>query len=682
LTSQEDSKKRVLGIDVGGTFTDLIGFDPESRELRVLKVFSTPEDQARGLLHGMETLEIPLGAIGMVVHGSTVATNAVVERKGAKVGLLTTQGFRDVLEIRRRDRPHGYGLTGEFIPLVPRHLRLEVDERMDHKGNVLKAVDPAEVERLGRALLDEGCEAVVVGFLHCYANPENEQRAKEVLLKFWPNDYIELTSEVLPEFREFERISTTVVNAYVRPLVSRYLRSVRDQLREDGFEEDIVMIQSNGGGMSLEAAERYSVNTVLSGPAAGAIAAAYIASTAGYPEVISGDMGGTSFDACLIRGGRPEVSSDRVLEFGIPVRISMIDIRTIGAGGGSIAWIDSGGLLEIGPHSAGSVPGPICYGRGGTEPTVTDANLVLGPINPEYSIAREEGFTLNVENVRSAIEEKIAKPLNLGVEEAAEAVLQVANIKMANALRVVSVEKGHDPREFVQVGFGGAGPLHAAALARELGITHTLIPYLPGVTSAMGCILADMRHDWVQTLNVELDSVSAEELHRIFEDHARRGEEVLAGARSFMTAITHLFEADMQFAGQTHTVRVPLASGRPTLEELRKGFLREYTGRYGDVLVDTAVMVINLRTAVIGVRPKIDLKSLTNRNGGDPFKGQRRVYFQKGWYDCPTYERSRLPVGFREEGPAVVEQADATVFVEPEMTWSVDEFGNILLEVQ
>ncbi|MFQ5912429.1 MAG: hydantoinase/oxoprolinase family protein [Nitrospinota bacterium] len=672
----------IIGIDVGGTFTDLVGVDPETRGLKILKVFSTPDDQARGLLHGIENLGIPINAIGMMVHGSTVATNAVVERKGARVGLLTTLGFRDVIEIRRRDRHHDYGLTGEFIPLVPRHLRLEVDERMDHKGSVLKPVNPEEVERLGKRLLGEGCEAVVVSFLHCYANPINERRAKEVLLSFWPNDYIELSSEVLPEFREFERTSTTVVNAYVRPLISRYLRSVRDQLREDGFDKEIVMIQSNGGGMSLEAAERYSVNTVLSGPAAGAIAAAYIAQSAGHNRVISADMGGTSFDACLILDGRPTVSADRYLEFGVPVRISMIDIRTIGAGGGSVAWIDPGGLLEIGPQSAGAVPGPVCYDRGGTESTVTDANLLLGRINPEYSIAKEEGFVLNVQKARRAIEEKIAGPLDLGVEEAAEAIFQVANIKMANALRVVSIEKGYDPREFVQVSFGGAGPLHAAALARELGIAHTLIPFLPGVTSAMGCVLADMRHDWVQTLNAELDSIRIEEIHRIFEDHVRRGEEVLEGARSSITHTVPLFEADMQFAGQTHTVRVPLSSGRPRGEEFRETFLREYTGRYGDVLVDTALMVVNLRTAVIGVRPKIDLKSLLDASGGDPFKGERRVFFRKAWYDCPTYERRRLPVGFRSEGPAVIEQADATVFVEPETDWSVDDFGNLILEVR
>ena len=682
MSAQTDAKATVIGIDVGGTFTDLVGFDPDSGDLKVVKVFSTPDDQARGLLHGLDNLGIPIQSIGMVVHGSTVATNAVVERRGARVGLLTTRGFRDVLEIRRRDRHHAYGLTGDFKPLVPRNLRLEVDERSDHKGNILKPVDPEEIARLGKQLLDDGCEAVVVSFLHCYANPANEQKAKEALLSFWPNDYIELSSEVLPEFREFERTSTTVVNAYVRPLVSRYLRSVGDQLRGDGFDRDIVMIQSNGGGMSLEAAERYSVNTVLSGPAAGAIAAAYIASSAGHTEVISGDMGGTSFDACLIRGGRPEVSSDRYLEFGVPVRISMIDIRTIGAGGGSIAWIDSGGLLEIGPHSAGAVPGPVGYDRGGTEPTVTDANLVLGRINPEYSIAREEGFSLNVESARKAIEEKIANPLGLGVEEAAEAVIQVANIKMANALRVVSIEKGHDPREFFQVGFGGAGPLHAAALAQELGIRKTLIPYLPGVTSAMGCILADMRHDWVQTLNAPLDSADMAEIHGIYEDHVRRGEEVLASAQSYMTGTAHLFEADMQFSGQTHTVRVTLASQKPAGDEMRENFLREYTGRYGDVLVDTPVMIVNLRTAVIGLRPKVDFGSLLNGAGGDPFKGERRIYFGKGWFDCPTYERTRLPVGFSGEGPAIIEQADSTVFVEPEMAWSVDESGNILLEVQ
>ena len=429
----------IVGIDVGGTFTDLVGLDEASGTVTTAKVPSTPADQSAGLLHGLEALGVPLSALQIIVHGTTVATNAVLERRGAVCGLLTTRGFRDVLELRRRDRPDTYGLQGAFEPLIARDKRLEVTERTDYRGDILQPVDEHEVAAQARQLLDKGVEAVVVSFLHSYANAANEQRARQVLEHIWPNPYIVTASEVLPEFREFERTSTAVVNAYVQPLIDRYLRSLAQQLRHKGYRRDVLLIQSNGGVMSLEVSRRFSVNTVMSGPAAGVIAAKAVAEQAGFANVITCDMGGTSLDIALVAAGQPATTSEINLGYGIPIRVPMLDITTIGAGGGSIAWIDRGGYLQIGPQSAGADPGPACYGRGGSAPTVTDANLVLGRINADTPFGSEGTWHLDRTSAEQAITKHIGTPLGLPLLDAARAIIAVANAKIAGSIRKISI---------------------------------------------------------------------------------------------------------------------------------------------------------------------------------------------------------------------------------------------------
>jgi N-methylhydantoinase A len=673
----------IVGIDVGGTFTDLVWLDESSGTLTTAKIPSTPADQSTGLLHGLEALGVPLTDLQVIVHGTTVATNAVLERRGAVCGLLTTRGFRDVLELRRRDRPDTYGLKGTFEPLIPRHLRLEVAERTDYQGVIVQPVDVQEVVAQARELLAAGVEAVVVSFLHAYANPTNEQRARQALAQVWPNPYIVLAAEVLPEFREFERTSTAVVNAYVQPLIDRYLRALAQKLCARGYTRDILLIQSNGGVMSLEVSRRFSVNTVLSGPAAGVIAAKTIAEQAGFTNVITCDMGGTSLDIALVAAGQPATTSEINLAYGIPIRVPMLDITTVGAGGGSIAWIDRGGYVQIGPQSAGAAPGPACYGRGGTEPTVTDANLVLGRINAAAPFGSERTWHLEVRYAEQAIDARLGRPLGLSTLEAAQAIVAVANAKMAGSIRMISVERGHDPRDFVLVAFGGAGPLHASALLRELGLSRVLIPYYPGLTSALGCIMADARHDFLQTINRRVADLEMADLHRVFERHLNEGQTLLQEEGIATERVVALFQADMAYDGQIHEVRTPLPSGTPSRKELVTAFETCYATQYGDTLGNRPMKVTTLRTTVIGVRPKTPLRPHAVHPAArleEARQGTRPVYIAKTFVACPVYQRARLPWNTRFTGPAIVEQADATTFVEPGTLVQVDPYGNLILQ--
>lgn len=673
----------VLGIDVGGTFTDLVLLDETSGTVRIAKVASTPTDQAVGLLRGLEVLGVPLEAIQVIVHGTTVATNAVLERRGAVCGLITTQGFRDLLELRRRDRPDTYGLKGTFEPLIPRHLRLEVAERSDYQGKVLQPVAAEEVVACAHALLAQGVEAVVVSFLHSYANPINEQRARQALAQVWPNPYIVLGSEVLPEFREFERTSTAVVNAYVQPLIDRYLRSLAQQVRARGYQRDILLIQSNGGVMSLDVSRRFSVNTVLSGPAAGVIAASAIAEQAGFSNVITCDMGGTSLDIALVAAGQPATTSEINLAYGIPIRVPMLDITTLGAGGGSIAWIDRGGYLQIGPRSAGADPGPACYGRGGEEPTVTDANLLLGRINATAAIGSDGGWQLDVARAQQAIDLRVGRPLGLTPIAAARAIVEVANAKMAGGIRMLSVERGHDPRDFVLVAFGGAGPLHAAALLRALALDKVIVPYYPGLTSALGCIMADVRHDFLQTINRRVADLDMAEVHGILQRHLHDGQALLQEEGITIARTVALFQADMAYDGQIHEVRTPLPGATPSREELSHAFETSYRVQYGDTLGNRPIKVMTLRTTVIGVRPKPALRPATAGTGARlaaAQRGVRPVYMDHAFVDCPVYWRERLPLGAAFTGPAIIEQTDTTTLIEPGMLVQVDAFGNLIVQ--
>ncbi len=666
--------------------------DEEGEEIRIAKVFSTPGDQSMGLMASLAAADLDPKDLAMLVHGTTVATNAVIERRGARCGLITTHGFRDVIELRRRNRPHTYGLIGEFDPLIPRELRFEVDERTDFEGTILVSVSEAQVEAAARRLLAKKVEAVSVCFLHSYANPENEQRARKVLERIWPNDAIVISSEIMPEFREFERFSTTVINAYVQPLVGRYLDALARKLRERGYAKDILLIQSNGGVMSLEVSKRFAVNTISSGPAAGVIAAAAIARSAGFRDSIACDMGGTSLDICLIVNDAPFLSTETELEYGIPVKVPMIDIRSVGAGGGSIAWVDRAGILQIGPRSAGAEPGPVCYNRGGEEPTVTDANVVLGRLNPDYCIGQAADFRLDVERAKQVIARHIGEPLGLDPYEAAFAIIEVANSKMSGQIRLISIERGYDPREFALIMYGGAGPLHANAVLKQLALAKAVIPHYPGLTCAIGCIMADVRHDFVRTLNKRLDRLALDEVHAIFAEQVARGTALITEEGVFTEGLACRYEADMNYDGQIHQIKVPLPSATPSVAEFEVAFEQEYRRKYGAVLKQAPISLMSLRTTVMGLRPKVDLGKFvgaTTTSLADACKGTRQVYFDRQWLKTPIYDRARLPidVGTADRsplliGPAIIEQQDSTVVIEPGTSATVDAYGNLILEVQ
>jgi N-methylhydantoinase A len=669
----------VVGVDVGGTYTDLFLFDEASGTARVGKVPSTRGREADGFAAGIAGLA-DFAALTAIVHGTTVGTNALLERKGARAGLITTAGFRDVLEMRRRDRRQTWGLTGDFVPLIERDLRVEVAERTLADGTVSQPVDPAEIARAAVALRAAGAEALCIVFLHAYANPANERAALAAASAVWPNAHVAISSDILPEIREFERTSTTALNAVLQPVVGGYLAALDARLRQGGFGGEFLIVQSNGGVMSVETAAARPVRTALSGPAAGVIAAAHIAGAAGFPDVITGDVGGTSFDVSLIAGGTPALAAQTTLDFGLVVRSPMIEILSIGAGGGSIAGVDKAGILQVGPESAGSIPGPACYAAGGTRPTVTDANVVLGRINAARPIGG--GLArLDVAAAEAAILRDVGAPLGLDAVQAAEAILRVANARMAGALRLVSIERGHDPKRFSLMPFGGGGALHAAALIREVGLARALVPRFPGVTSALGCVIADMRHDRVRTLNRPLDALDGAALAAAMAEAEAALAPLLDRAGVAFTARRVEHALDMNYVGQTHTVSVPVPDGALGPAALRAAFDAVYAGAYGRLMPEVPIRVLNLKTAVIGVRPKIDLLSLApaaEATVAAARRPTRRVWFG-AWVDTPVFDRLALPVGAEIAGPAILEQPDTTIVVEPGYGATTDRFGNILL---
>ncbi|GGB43422.1 hydantoinase [Roseibium aquae] len=679
---------KMIGVDVGGTFTDVFVLDEATGQAQVAKVPTSRPDQSGGFLDGIRRQVENLADVAAVVHGTTAGTNALLERKGARIGVITTEGLRDVLEMRRRDRPRTWGLRGNFEPVVERNLRLEVPERTLADGTIHTPVDLEAVRAAASTLMDEGCLAVCILFANAYANSSNEALATEAVRAMWPNPHVSCSSEILPEIREFERFSTTALNAYLQPEVSGYLGRLDTALRDGGFGGEFMIVQSNGGVMDTGTACRLPIRTALSGPAAGVIAAGYISKTAGFPDVITGDMGGTSFDVSLIAGGQTVLSPQTSIDFGMVVRTPMIEITTIGAGGGSIAWVDKGGLLNIGPESAGSTPGPVAYGQGNTRPTVTDANVVLGRIDPENPIGGKLD-RLDVDAAKAAIDEHVGKALGLGTYEAAEAILKVANSRMAGAIRLVSIERGFDPKRFAFMPFGGGGALHAGAMLREVGIGRAIVPRYPGVTSALGCVIADMRQDFVQTVNALTAALDPERLAKIMQQHVDDGMALLNAAGTRFEARETVFELDMAYVGQTHTVAVPLpvaiengAVATPSREDIETAFDTAYLAAYGRTLSNGTRRVMNLRTAVIGRRPKFDLSTLAPKTSGraeDARQSTRPVHFGDAWHDTAIYDRLALPVGAQIDGPAILVQPDTTVLIEPGLTGAVDMYGNTII---
>ena len=679
-----DQPNYIIGVDVGGTFTDVFFLNEANGHCGVAKVPSTKQDQSEGFLAGIRSGVTDLTKIATVVHGTTVGTNALLERKGAKTGIITTSGFRDTLEMRRRDRPRTWGLWGQYNPVVPRDLRLEVQERTLADGTVHTEIDINEVKMQARVLLNMGAQSIAIVFINAYANPANEIAALAAAREVWLNDHVIASHEILPEIREFERTSTTALNAYLQPIVSSYLHHLDMALRDDGFGGEVLIVQSNGGVMSLETASKRPIRTALSGPAAGVIASTYIAESAGFPNVITCDMGGTSFDVSLVAGGQSTLAAQTAVDFGLVVRTPMIEMTTIGAGGGSIAWVDRGGLLQIGPESAGSDPGPVCYGQGNDRPTVTDANLLLGRINAERPIGGKLD-RLDVETAEAAIATYVGEPLDLDPMAAAEAIIRVANSRMAGAIRLVSIERGHNPGSFAAMPFGGGGALHAGALIKDVGLKSALVPRYPGVTSALGCIIADMRHDFVQTLNSLLDELDLSQLTRQFSNLAEQGGALLDDAGVSFVGRETLFELDMSYLGQTHTVEVPLSPSegfKIDRGQISAAFEARYKSVFGTPLSGIPIRVLNLRVSVIGVRPNFDLHLLAPDNQGTidtAVRGARPVWFDGGWTEATIYERLRLPVGAEIKGPALLEQLDTTIFVEPDLVGKVDDFGNLVI---
>jgi N-methylhydantoinase A len=676
---------QIIGVDVGGTFTDLILLDAATDEVRIAKVSSTPENQAFGVLAAIESTGASLESLESIVHGTTVTTNALLERKVSPCGLITTAGFRDVLELGRRTRPKPYGMTGSFECLIPREWRLEVTERMDSDGEVVRPLDEDGVRQTARQLREAGVESLVIHFLHSYKNDEHERRAEAIAREEWPNGFITRGSALMSEYREYERGTTAAINASIQPVLHRYITRLQDELWDKGYRKDLLVMQGNGGTVSSKIVAEDAVKTVMSGPASGVMAAAYTASKAGSPNVITYDMGGTSCDVGLITGGIPQVSSELEIEYAMPIHVPMVDVHTIGSGGGSLASINEAGLLQVGPESAGAVPGPICYGRGGTRPTITDANLVLGRLNPEALLAVVHPVSL--ETVRERIMSEIGSPLGMAsVDEAASAILRIANIKMAEALRLVSLARGHDPRDFVLFAFGGAGPLHAVALARELGVPKVLVPSRPGITNAVGCVVADVRHDYVNTLNTPLPLVDMALVQETLERQIAEGQATIEREGVEIEELTVIHDVDMQFQGQTHILTVPLASTKVAREQLHEVFEKAYWNRFAVELPEIRPVLVNLHTAVIGHRKDVPLSALMKASErkatvAECRIGTRSVWFEQGRCDTPIYRREHLPLEGTLEGPAIIEQLDSTTVVEPGNTVAVDMFGNLLITV-
>ena len=676
---------QIVGVDVGGTFTDLISFDANSDTVSIAKVLSTPENQAFGVMKALETSESNLQSVETLIHGTTVTTNALLERKISRVGLITTKGFRDVLELGRRTRPKPYGMTGVFECIIPREFRLEVRERVDSDGEIIEPLNENDVAKALKLLLDNGIESLIIHFLHSYKNDIHERIAADIAKDIWPNSFITCGSALVTEFREYERGTTAAINAAIQPVLHNYIQRLQYQLKEEKYSKDLLVMQGNGGTVSSSIVSDEAVKTVMSGPASGVMAAAYTSMQCGFSHVVTYDMGGTSCDVGLIVDGIPQVTSELEIEYAMPIHVPMVDVHTIGAGGGSLACVNDSGLLQVGPESAGAQPGPICYGRGGTKPTITDANLVLGRLNPESLLSVNNPVSL--ETVRSKMIEDVGR--NLGfkdVEETASAIIRIANMNMAGALRLVSLARGYDPRDFALFAFGGAGPLHAVSLAAELGIPKVLVPMRPGITNAVGCVVADVRHDYVNSVNVPLTQVDMDQVHDIFVSQIRAGKEIIASEGIDIEEMVIIHQVDMQFQGQTHILNFPVQSPSVSRSALQSLFEKAYWNRFNVELPEIRAVLVNLHTSVIGRRKPVPLRTLISKAKhkkklGDCIMHSRPVWFDSGWHDTPIYNREFLPPKIKFRGPAVIEQLDTTTVVEPENHAEVDKAGNLIISL-
>ncbi|MFZ5823927.1 MAG: hydantoinase/oxoprolinase family protein [Bacillota bacterium] len=680
----------MIGVDVGGTFTDLTLVDVAAQVVHTHKVRSTPADPSRAIMTGIvelvEMTQIPYDAVDYLAHGTTVATNALIEKKGVATGLLTTEGFRDLLEIGRQTRPALYNpQLQKPEPLVPAHLRLEVPERIYASGEVRQPLDPGAVQAAVEQLKAAGVKAVAICFLFSYVNPEHETATAELVQELFPEAYVSVSHQVVPEFREFSRLSTTVLNAYVGPVMQRYLRNFQNSVREVGIKVDPYITQSNGGILSIEETVRNPVRTAVSGPSAGVVAAAHLGRLAGIRNMITFDMGGTSADISVIYQGEPLLSNEREVE-GWPARIPMLDIITIGAGGGSIAHIDAGGALKVGPESAGAQPGPACYPGGGSEPTVTDANVVLGRMNPGKILGGR--MELNAEAARQAVNSRVAERSGLDTLTAASGIIDVVNANMVRAIRLVSVERGYDPREFTLVAFGGAGPLHAVALAQELDIPQVLVPPSPGTLCSLGLLVTDIRADHVVSKVLVPSQESLPTIQQIFAKLSAEGRALLEKEQVPAERRRYILTVDARYQRQNYELPINVEEGELTpagLADLLSRFHAEHARAYGYARPQAPVEFVNFRLTAVGELPKAPIAEYSPRTGGKPLPlGERKVYFKEAnaYVNCPVYQRDAIQPGDELVGPAIVEQMDTTVVVPPGMRFHADTFGNLLIDVK
>jgi N-methylhydantoinase A len=670
-----------VAVDTGGTFTDIFVFNEESGEIRVQKVPSTPDDPSQAIVQGMDKADVDMTAVKLFSHGTTVGTNALIMRQLPLTGMINTQGFRDVIEIRRSTKPDLWDHYKDVsAPYIPRRHRLEVPERIDYAGGVVTPLDEEAARKTARLLKKRGAESVAVCFMNSYINGANEQRMKEILQEELPGVYVCTSSELLPEIFEHERFSTCVINAVLGPVVGNYLQDLIGKLQSMGYRGDVLVLHSGGGVMKAEIVPQYASRIASSGIAAGAIAMSHTARLCGFPNSLGLDMGGTSCDISLAYDGELRITKEWQAEYGYPVMYPSIEVITIGAGGGSIAWVDEGGSLRNGPRSAGADPGPACYRSGGEEPTNTDANLVLGRLGPELLAGR---MRLDRDCAEKAVH-RIAERFDMTVIDAAYSIIKVANANMCDALRLISVSKGYDPRDFALVAFGGAGPLHAAYLARELGIPKVIIPRYPGVHAAMGCLLVDVRHDITRTFlanSKQADIATIEAAYQEIEAEARAvlAQEGMTGDQA--ECIRYM---DLRYVGQWRHLTVRVPKPLKTLDEALAIFHAEHEREFSWSNTDQTVEIYGLRVTALGKVPKPPFHANGNGSGhGAMPRTTRRVFFERagGFRDTPIYKRADLKAGDMITGPAIVEQLDTTTVIPTDVPARIDEYLNIIMDI-
>ena len=682
-------KRLWIGIDTGGTFTDIVAVDIASGEFRYHKLPTTTEDPSEAVLQGVSEsvsqFEAQAEDVEFVVLGTTLATNAVLEGKTARTGMITTAGFRDVLELARQRRPHYFNLdVPKPVPPATRDCRLEIDERVSYSGEVLTPLPEEQIIRAAGTLELKGVEAIAICFMHAYANPEHERRTCDLVRRLWPRAYVCASHEVLGEFREFERFATTAVNASLMPLMDRYLQRLEQGVHALGVTSAPRVMQSNGGAVSPLAVRRLPVNTFFSGPAGGVIGTRGLGERIGIRDLIAFDMGGTSTDVCLIRGLEPAQKSQREIG-GFPVRARTLDIHTIGAGGGSIAWVDAGGMLKVGPTSAGAYPGPAAYGRGGVKPTVTDANVVLGRLNPKTLLGGR--MVVYPGRARNVIDQALCAPLKIDFFQAAAGILDIVNANMMGAVRVISVEQGEDPREFALVAFGGAGPLHAADIARNMGIRHVIVPPRPGLLSALGLLDADVRGDFSLTRLARAQPENLSAINLGFVQLREQARAWLKGEAAADARATFEWSADLRYVGQNFELILACNSDQLDVERMTSlvsDFHIRHREFYGYDMPGQPVELVNLRLVVTVARASPPQhRAIAGGNVVQALMESRGVWFSEtGFTSTPVYARDLLPAGTQFDGPLIVEQMDATTVVPPKTQFKVDATGTMHLTLE